>query len=132
MNDVLSSLLLVVGGFIMLLAGVGVLRMPDLYSRLQATTKAATLGIGCLLMSVALHFDSLGVTTRALLIAAFVFLTSPIAAHVIGHAAYSIGVPFWERSVVDELQELKSTDPLAAKRVQGKMADPFEGPSYQP
>ncbi len=110
-------MLLVIGGLAMLLAGVGVLRMPDLFSRLQAITKAATLGIGCLLLGVAVHFGSLDVTMRSVLIAAFVFLTSPIAAHIIAQAAYAVGVPLWDGTVIDELKHAghsdeRSTDPI--------------------
>ena len=110
MSDIISALLLLFGGLIMLLAGIGVVRMPDLFMRMQAATKAATLGIGCMLMGVAVHFGSLSVTTRALLITAFVFLTTPISAHVIARAAYAIGVPFWKHTVIDELQVLQFTD----------------------
>jgi multicomponent Na+:H+ antiporter subunit G len=107
MSDYVSGILLVIGGFAMLLAGVGVLRMPDLFMRMQAATKAATLGVGCALLAVAAHFGELGVTTRSLLIIAFLFLTAPVAAHVIARAAYSIGVPLWEASVYDELRDAK-------------------------
>ncbi len=107
MNDVVAAILLVVGGLAMLLAGIGVLRMPDLFMRMQAATKAATLGVGCALLAVAAHFDELGVTTRSLLIIAFLFLTAPVAAHVIARAAYSIGVPLWEASLCDELRDAR-------------------------
>jgi multicomponent Na+:H+ antiporter subunit G len=105
MNDLIAGLLLIVGGLAMLLAGFGVLRMPDLFMRMQAATKAATLGVGCTLVAVAVHFNELGVTTRSILIIAFLFLTAPVAAHVIARAAYSIGVPLWEASICDELSE---------------------------
>jgi len=95
---------LFVGALFMLLAAVGVLRMPDLFTRMQASTKAATLGVGCILLGVTLHFDTLAVTTRALAVIAFVFLTAPVAAHMIARAAYFVGVPLWEGTVIDELR----------------------------
>jgi len=107
MNDILCAALLLVGALAMLLAGVGVVRMPDLFMRMQAATKAATLGTGCMLLAVAVHFDDMGVTTRALLVTAFVFLTAPVAAHVIARAAYSVGVPLWEGTLCDELRDQK-------------------------
>jgi multicomponent Na+:H+ antiporter subunit G len=104
MSDVVSAVLIVVGGAFMLLAGVGVVRMPDLFMRMQAATKAATLGAGCMLLAVAVHFGELTVVTRALLVTAFVFLTAPVAAHMIARAAYSVGTPLWEGTIADELR----------------------------
>lgn len=103
MNDFIAAVLLIVGGLAMLLAGVGILRMPDLFMRMQSATKASTLGAGCSLLAVAVHFGELGVTTRALLIIAFLFLTAPVAAHVIARAAYATGVRLWEASLYDQL-----------------------------
>jgi multicomponent Na+:H+ antiporter subunit G len=78
--------------------------MPDLFMRMQAATKAATLGASCMLLAVAVHFGELGVFTRAMLVIAFVFATAPIAAHMIARAAYSVGTPLWEGTVADELR----------------------------
>ena len=104
LNDAATLLLLFVGSAFLLLAAIGVIRMPDVFSRMQAATKAATLGAACMLSAVAVHFDDFGVTIRALLVVAFVFLTAPVAAHVIARAAYFIGVPLWEGTIVDELR----------------------------
>jgi multicomponent Na+:H+ antiporter subunit G len=86
-----------------LLAGVGILRMPDLYTRMSATTKAATLGVGSALLAVAVYFGELGVAARALAAVAFVFLTAPVAAHMIGRASYFVGVPLCSETVINEL-----------------------------
>jgi multicomponent Na+:H+ antiporter subunit G len=102
-------MLLVVGASFMLLAGLGVLRLPDLFMRLQAATKASTLGVGCLLLGVAVHFQDLGVTTRAVMVVAFFFLTAPVGAHVIARAAYAVGVPLWEGTITDELRHRRHT-----------------------
>ena len=95
--------LLSAGALFLLLAAVGVVRLPDVYTRMQAATKAATLGAGCTLSAVAVYFDDFGVTVRALLVVAFIFLTAPVAAHMIGRAAYIIGVPFWRGTKLDEM-----------------------------
>jgi multicomponent Na+:H+ antiporter subunit G len=105
-TDLLVIPLLIVGTLFVLLAGVGVFRMPDLFSRMQASTKAGTLGVGCLLVAVGLHFGDLGVATRALLVVAFLFLTAPVAAHMIAQAAYFTDVPRWEGTVIDEFHEM--------------------------
>jgi multicomponent Na+:H+ antiporter subunit G len=104
MSDIISAALIVIGGAFMLLAGVGVLRMPDLFMRMQAATKAATLGAGCMLLAVAVHFGELTVVARALLVIAFVLLTAPVAAHMIARAAYSVGTPLWEGTITDEVR----------------------------
>jgi multicomponent Na+:H+ antiporter subunit G len=104
MSERISAVLLVAGASFMLLAGLGVHRLPDLFMRLQAATKASTLGVGCLLLGVAVHFQELGVTTRAVLVVAFLFLTAPVGAHLIARAAYAVGVPLWKGTITDELR----------------------------
>ncbi|NTU82559.1 MAG: monovalent cation/H(+) antiporter subunit G [Chloroflexales bacterium] len=104
MSERIGDVLLVVGAVFLLLAGVGMLRMPDLFTRMQAATKASTLGIACVLLAVALHFASIGVTMRALAAMAFFLLTAPVTAHLIGRASYFVGTPLWERTVSDELR----------------------------
>jgi multicomponent Na+:H+ antiporter subunit G len=104
MNDFFTNALLVLGAAFLLLAGVGVLRMPDLFMRMSAATKAATLGIACMLLAVAVHFSGVGITARALAAIAFFLLTAPVAAHMIGRAAYFVGVPLWRGTVRDELR----------------------------
>jgi multicomponent Na+:H+ antiporter subunit G len=61
--------------------------------------------VGCLLLGAAVHFQDLGVTTRAVLVIAFFFLTAPVGAHVIARAAYAVGVPLWEGTITDELRD---------------------------
>ena len=104
MTHLLTNVLLLVGATFLLLAAVGVVRMPDVFLRMSAATKAATLGIACMLVAVAVHFPGLGITTRALAAIAFFYFTAPVAAHMIGRAAYFIGVSLWDRTVRDELR----------------------------
>ena len=104
MNEVIADALLLLGASFLLLAAIGVLRMPDLFMRMSAATKGTTLGIACMLLAVGIYFPGLGITTRAVATIAFFFLTAPVAAHMIGRAAYFIGVPLWEGTVRDELR----------------------------
>ena len=103
-REVVVLALLFVGALFLLLAGVGVLRMPDVFTRMSAATKAATLGTLCMLSAVAVYFNDFGVTVRSLLVIAFVFMTAPVAAHQIGRAAYFIGVELWSGTRLDELR----------------------------
>lgn len=94
-----------IGALFTLLAAVGVLRLPDLFTRMQASTKSATLGVSCMMVAALVHFGDLAVSARALLIVGALFLTAPVAAHAIGRAAYRRGVELWEGTVFDELRE---------------------------
>lgn len=119
MKDWISAILMLLGAAFMLLAAIGITRMPDTYTRMQPATKASTLGVGCMMLAVAFHFETVGVTARALAAIIFVFLTAPVAAHMIGRAAYILGAPLWEGTVLDELKghynpkthELSSEEP---------------------
>jgi multicomponent Na+:H+ antiporter subunit G len=101
--DIASLILLLTGTLFMLLAGFGLLRMPDLFLRMSAATKASTLGAGFILLAAAIHFEDLGTTSRALATIVFIFLTAPVAAHRIGRAAYFDGVPLWSGTRRDDL-----------------------------
>jgi multicomponent Na+:H+ antiporter subunit G len=103
-SEFLSGVLILVGAAFLLLAAIGVLRMPDLFTRMQPATKAATLGIACTLLGAALHFGDLAITLRVLATAVFFLLTAPVTAHLIGRASYFVGVPLWEGTVADELR----------------------------
>ncbi len=119
MTEILVASLLLIGSLFMLLASVGVLRMPDVYMRLATSTKASTLGVACILTAVAVHFAQMGVGTRAIAAVVFIFLTAPIAAHMIGRAAYVVGVPMWNRAVVDELRDPRPGGPLQMSTATG-------------
>lgn len=103
-NDAIVGALLVLGSLFMLLAAIGVVRMPDVYMRLSTATKAATLGVGCALLAVAVHFSTVSITSRAIAILVFIFITAPVGAHVMGRAAYMMGIALWEGTAVDELR----------------------------
>jgi multicomponent Na+:H+ antiporter subunit G len=103
MSDILAVIAIVLGTSLGLLSAVGIVRMPDVYIRLQVASKASSLGIALLMLGVAAHFDEVAVTVRALLVVAFLFLTAPVAAHVIGRAAYIAGVPLAKGSKPDDL-----------------------------
>jgi multicomponent Na+:H+ antiporter subunit G len=110
-----SAALLVValGAFLMLLAGVGILRLPDVFARLHSGTKSASLGLALILMGAAALLSDPVTTFKLLLALAFQFMTAPVAAHILGRAAYRAGVPLWEGSVHDDMagnRELGSRD----------------------
>lgn len=104
MSDFFIAVFATLGAVFVLLASIGLVRMPDTYLRISVTTKAATLGIGLILISAAFYFNEASVTTRVLAIILFIILTAPVGAHLIGRASYFMGVKMWHKSVLDELE----------------------------
>jgi multicomponent Na+:H+ antiporter subunit G len=103
-TDIICGAFMIIGTAFMFLGCVGILRMPDLLTRMQTATKPPTLGVFFLMLSVAFYFPDIGVTVRVLAITLFVFLTTPVSAHMIGRAGYQVGVKFWKGTVMDELK----------------------------
>lgn len=93
MVEIIVAILVVTGAFFCFAAGLGVLRLPDLLIRMHASTKAGTLGSGLILTAVAVAFAEGTVIARAVAAIIFLLLTAPVAAHLIGRAAFRTGVP---------------------------------------
>lgn len=102
MNDMVVSVLIVLGGGFAAIAGIGLVRLPDVLIRMHASTKAGTLGVGLIVLGVSVHFASSLVITKALLIIVFLLLTAPVGAHLIGRAAYRRNIPLWDRTLMDD------------------------------
>ena len=99
--DTVGYILIVVGVVFDLLGCVGLVRLPDVYNRLQAATKCVTLGTAFLLFGVffVYGFSALGI--KALLCALFVLISSPTGAHALARGSHKGGVKLWEGSVID-------------------------------
>ncbi|MEM8757677.1 MAG: monovalent cation/H(+) antiporter subunit G [Planctomycetota bacterium] len=93
------TVLVFIGAGFALLAAVGIVRMPDLYMRMQSATKAGTLGVACLVAAAALHFGSASATLEATLIVVFLAITAPIASHLIARAAFREGTQPWGKTI---------------------------------
>lgn len=104
MTDVVTAIVWLAGAAFSLLAAVGVLRMPDVFTRMQASTKASTLGLTCLLIGTAVQLGDFASFIRVASISAFVLLTTPVSGHVIARASYFAGIPLWKGTVLDERQ----------------------------
>jgi multicomponent Na+:H+ antiporter subunit G len=103
LTTILVALLLISGTFFIVVASIGVIRMPDVFLRLSATSKAATLGILCMLGGAAVYFGDIDIVLRTLAIAVFLTITTPIAAHMIGRAALSDkDTVLWEGTIINE------------------------------
>ena len=101
-REILVSLFLLMGGILSLIAVTGVLRMPDIFTRMHAATKVGTVGVSSITIGLMIHFGSITVISRGILVIAFFLLTAPVAAHMIARAAYRSGVSLWILTRIDE------------------------------
>jgi len=118
MIELLKEGLILVGAIFMLLAALGIVRLPDLLTRMHATTKAATLGATLIMLAVAIHFAQVAVVARAFGVILFIMMTAPVAAHVIGRAGYFVGSKLWSGTLKDELRP--NYDPLTHELKSGR------------
>jgi multicomponent Na+:H+ antiporter subunit G len=100
------ALLVLFGALLSLLTALGLLRLPDIYTRSHAATKSATLGVICILSGTFFYFWVIEgiINVRLILGIIFVFITAPVAGHLICRAAYRTKVPLWEKSIQDDLK----------------------------
>lgn len=103
-GEALIGLLVLAGALISAISAFGLVRLPDVYLRSHAATKSATLGVLFILAGAFLYFSFYldHVSAKLLLGIVFVFITSPVAGHLNGRAAYRSGVPLWDKSVRDD------------------------------
>ena len=94
-----------IGVVFLFLGSLGIVRLPDVYNRLQAGTKCTT--FGCCFAVIGVGIMEPAWFWKALVIALFVLLTNPISNHALGRAARKSGVPLWDRSVVDKSKDFK-------------------------
>jgi multicomponent Na+:H+ antiporter subunit G len=111
----LAAILILIGSAFILTASIGLLRLPDLYSRMHAASKAGTLGSCVVLLALAVHANDAAISLRALAGVAFFLLTVPISSHLLAKAAHGAGYRLWERSECDELATAPTEADSASK-----------------
>ncbi len=111
MSSVIASVLLLAGVGLSVVAGLGLQRFPDVFARMHAATKPATLGLVLVLAAAAIKLDDPGDTAKLALVIALQFLTAPVAAHMVGRAAYRSGTELSSATSVDELAEAREREP---------------------
>ena len=107
MNEVLGMIIIGIGVAFNLFGCVGLLRLPDIYNRLQAATKCVTLGTCGILLGIFVYSGLNAVGVKALVGIVFIFLTSPTAAHALARGAHIFGIKLWDKSVCDKYEEDK-------------------------
>ncbi len=100
---VIVGVLILIGACFTLIAAIGLLRLPDVYCRMHAASKAGTLGSGVMLIALAFYSGDIAVASRAVAGVVFFLLTAPISAHLLAKAAYSVGYKLWAKSALDEM-----------------------------
>lgn len=123
LTEVLGVILVSAGSLFVLVAAVGLIRFPDALSRMHATTKAGTLGLGLIAVSNMLFFAEMNVVARSAGIILFIFLTAPISAHMISRAAYFADVKLWEGTFVDQLREDRHREEITRAESSSEVED---------
>lgn len=109
--DTVAAVLILTGVALSLAAAIGVVRFPDLYARMHAATKPATLGMVLLLIGVGFRLRDPSDVAKLALVALLIFLTAPVGAHMIGRAAHSTGERPGPDNVLDDLSDPPSFEP---------------------
>ena len=104
----IGEIITAIGVVFLFLGCLGIFRLPDVYNRLQAGTKCTTLGAFLTIAGVGVMEP--GWILKTLLIAVFILITNPIAAHALGRASCKSGVPLCDRTVIDKTKEFKECE----------------------
>ncbi len=102
MNETIGTIFIIVGLVFDFFGCLGLVRLPDVYNRLQASTKCVTLGTCGILLGLILFRGFTATGIKAFLCLVFIILTAPVSAHALARGAYISGVKLWKNSVVDE------------------------------
>jgi multicomponent Na+:H+ antiporter subunit G len=105
MNETIGLVLLAIGVAFDIVGCIGLVRLPDIYNRLQAATKCVTLGTSMILLSVVFYTGLNAIGAKALICIWFILITSPTAAHAIARAAHRSGIRLWAGSIMDRYAE---------------------------
>ncbi|SOC35496.1 multicomponent Na+:H+ antiporter subunit G [Rhizobium subbaraonis] len=99
------AVLLVAGGVFALLAAIGIVRLPDVYTRMHAASKAGTVGSGLMLIAAGVHSGEFATFARAFAGVVFFILTAPVAAHLVAKAAHLAGYRLARGAVCDDMRD---------------------------
>lgn len=127
-TDHIGIFIAALGSLFILTAAFGAYRMPDLFTRMHASTKAATLGLSLTFIAAGFHFANMEVIAKSFIGMVFISLTAPVAAHALARSYYFLRVKPWEGTLVDELkEEIHRSDLSKTPRLQDTESKP-EGP----
>ena len=108
--DILGGIITLLGSIFLFLGALGIVRMPDVYNRMQAGTKATTLGTLLFLAGIAIGHIECMCIFRIFILIIFIIFTNPISSHALARAAHHIGSPLTDKSVSDALADDESME----------------------
>jgi multicomponent Na+:H+ antiporter subunit G len=105
MNEIIGYIFIVTGLAFDLFGCLGLIRLPDVYNRLQASTKCVTLGTCSILFGLFMFRGFTAAGIKAILCIIFILLTAPVSAHALARGAHKSGVRLWKKSICDKYEE---------------------------
>lgn len=103
--EFIAGVLIIIGSIFALVATIGIVRLPDVYARMHAASKAGSVGSGLMLIAMALLADDWGTSMRAIAGVVFFLLTAPLSAHLLAKASYQVGYRMSHETVLDEMKD---------------------------
>ncbi|MFZ1325062.1 MAG: Na+/H+ antiporter subunit G [Candidatus Contendobacter sp.] len=118
MLELLLSFLILNGALFTFIGSLGLVRLPDFYTRLHGPTKATTLGVGSLLIASALYFSTRGegISLHEVLVTLFLFITAPVSAHLLSKVALHLRLRSLAAVLLETAPLAKSEQPIATNR----------------
>jgi multicomponent Na+:H+ antiporter subunit G len=110
MNEIASNVIIAIGILFNLFGCLGLIRLPDVYNRLQAATKCATLGTCGILFGLLVRYGFSDIGIKSAIALPILFLTSTVAAHALIRGAYRFGIRLWPGSVIDDYEKTAASD----------------------
>src|SRR6056297_1049406 len=105
MNDMVSTILIAIGVLFNLFGCIGLIRLPDVYNRLQSATKTVTLGTWSILIGVLVRYGFIDIGVKALIAIPILFFVATVSAHALVRGSYIFGIPLGKKSVKDDYKE---------------------------
>lgn len=123
-KEIISSAFILTGVFFMLVAAIGLLRLPDFYTRMSAITKGATLGMGFIVIGIGVYFNDTEMMLKILAILFFTLVTSPVAAHAITRTAIHKKVTLWKKTNVEQFEAYMRENSIDVIKKEGNKDTP--------
>jgi len=107
MSNTISLIFFIIGVVFDLFGCIGLIRLPDVYNRLQSATKSVTLGTCSILFGLFIKFGFSAIGIKALVAIPLLFLASTVAAHALVRGSYKYGIKLWDKTVIDDYKDVQ-------------------------
>ena len=106
MSDTISLIFFIIGVVFDLFGCIGLIRLPDVYNRLQSATKSVTLGTCSILFGLFIKYGFSAIGIKALIAIPLLFFASTVAAHALVRGSYKFGIKLWDKTVIDDYKDV--------------------------